>query len=83
MKKMIQHLELSKPSRRSSPNPFPSATTAITTSELAFETIGSEEEPPTKQFPEEREGGKLVHGPQVQIYTTISYYLLVHTSTIL
>jgi COP9 signalosome complex subunit 5 len=83
VKKVIRHLELSKPSRRSSPNPFPSATTAITTSELAFETIGSEEEPPTKQFPEEREGGKLVHGPQVQIYTTISYYLLVHTSTIL
>lgn len=69
---MIQHLELSKPIRRSSPNPLSSATTtnntSVTTAELAFETIGSEEEMPIKQFHEEREGGKLVHGSQVQIH---------------
>lgn len=69
VKKMIQHLELSKPIRRSSPNPLSSATTtnntSVTTAELAFETIGSEEEMPIKQFHEEREGGKLVHGSQV------------------
>lgn len=83
VKKVIQHLELSKPSRRSSPNPFPSTTTSITTAELAFETISSEEEPPTRHFHEEREGGKLMHSSQVQMHSTISYYPLVHASTIL
>lgn len=63
---MIQHLELSKPIRRSSPSSLPTNAT-VTTAELAFETISSEEEMPIKHFNEEREGGKLIHGSQVQI----------------
>jgi len=82
VKKMIQHLELSKPIRRNNPNPLPAttATTSTTTVQLSLESISAEEEKPTKPSHEEREGGKLVHGAQVNLLTSTALSVWFYTS---